>query len=357
MNFAILRTQKLKTFANVKGCSDHHNRSRKTENANPDIENELLIGSGDPYLDAKKRIEESGAHYRSNSNKAIEVLLTATPDYFRPDMPDKAGYWQEQPTNAFKAKATEWLQEYFGKENVVSVILHLDESTPHIQAVVTPIDTTPRAKGPQVRLNAKKWTGNSIKLAKMQDSFANAVSSLGLQRGIKGSTAKHTKVKKFYGNMQKNNASLKNSDFIIQKPNFFNTLTNKQKQKYIDEQQNSIISNIKPTYIILKNQANIAVIANKKRKEYQKTASKLQAENEAINKRLEQIENVQIMLAQLKAENDFINYELDVALNTNNKLQAKLNYYNSTNKQLKEFKSLFKDTVNTNVSNAGGPEL
>ncbi|MFW5804362.1 MAG: plasmid recombination protein, partial [bacterium] len=118
MNYAILRTQKLKTFANVKGCSDHHSRNRKTENANPDIKNELIIGSGDPYSDVRKRIDESGAHYRSNSNKAIEVLLTASPEYFRPSAPEKAGRYEKQPTNAFKQRATKWLQEYFGEDNV-----------------------------------------------------------------------------------------------------------------------------------------------------------------------------------------------------------------------------------------------
>ena len=34
-----------------------------------------------------------------------------------------------------------WLQDTFGKENVVSVVLHMDEHTPHLHASIVPIVT------------------------------------------------------------------------------------------------------------------------------------------------------------------------------------------------------------------------
>lgn len=40
----------------------------------------------------------------------------------------------------------EWLQESFGKDNFVSVVLHMDEKTPHIHATVVPIVTGDRRK-------------------------------------------------------------------------------------------------------------------------------------------------------------------------------------------------------------------
>ena len=39
-----------------------------------------------------------------------------------------------------------WLQKTFGKENVVSAVLHLDEKTPHIHATVVPIVRGERRK-------------------------------------------------------------------------------------------------------------------------------------------------------------------------------------------------------------------
>ena len=39
-----------------------------------------------------------------------------------------------------------WLRETFGTENVVSAVVHRDESTPHIHAAVVPIVTGERRK-------------------------------------------------------------------------------------------------------------------------------------------------------------------------------------------------------------------
>ena len=39
-----------------------------------------------------------------------------------------------------------WLQDTFGKENVVSVVLHMDEHTPHLHASIVPIVIGERRK-------------------------------------------------------------------------------------------------------------------------------------------------------------------------------------------------------------------
>lgn len=308
--YAILRTQKLKTFANVKGCADHHSRSRKTDNADPDIKNLLLVGSGDPYLDTKKRIDESGAHYRSNSVKAIELLLTASPEFFRPNNPDMAGHFEKQPTNAFKQRAIKWLENYFGKNNVVSAILHLDEATPHLQAIVVPVDETPRAKGPQTRLNAKKWTGDSKKLTKMQDSFANAVKDLGLERGIRGSQATHTKLKKYYGELNKPIKKIKIPAIEIPETYF----TEKSKKEYVRQQKDLIYKNLKPQILDIYKASSIAKIAHKKRVEYQKTAHKVEEENKLLKKKCKELE---LKYEEVKMKySDFINKVRDIELDS-----------------------------------------
>ncbi len=84
-----------------------------------------------------------------------------------------------------------WLRETFGQDNVVSAICHLDEQTPHIQADVIPIDSIGS-------LNAFHWTGDKKKLQQLQDSFAEVLAPLGLERGIKGSRATHTRISEYY---------------------------------------------------------------------------------------------------------------------------------------------------------------
>lgn len=68
---------------------------------------------------------------------------------------------KKQPANlrAFAGAVKDWLAEEFGAENIVSVVLHADESTPHVQAVVVPIKDG--------KLNAKNWMDGPARLSKM----------------------------------------------------------------------------------------------------------------------------------------------------------------------------------------------
>lgn len=76
-----------------------------------------------------------------------------------------------------------WLETTFGKENLVSCVLHMDEKTPHLHATIIPIVTTERKRreregqkkyrtskgGP--RLSADDVMHRSM-LTKYQDNYA-----------------------------------------------------------------------------------------------------------------------------------------------------------------------------------------
>jgi hypothetical protein len=47
------------------------------------------------------------------------------------------------------------LRDKFG-ENLIDVTLHLDEATPHMHAVIVPVDTTGDKDGNLSRFNAKR---------------------------------------------------------------------------------------------------------------------------------------------------------------------------------------------------------
>ncbi|MCM1352981.1 MAG: plasmid recombination protein, partial [Alistipes senegalensis] len=93
----------------------------------------------------------------------------------------------------------------FGKENIVSAGLHLDEKTPHIHATFVPIVTTERKRKKQEERTIKRYRTKSasrprlcadevisrIKLKEYQDTYAAAMAKYGLQRGIEGSEARH----------------------------------------------------------------------------------------------------------------------------------------------------------------------
>ena len=48
------------------------------------------------------------------------------------------------------------------------------------------------------RLSAKEFIGNKAQMQADQTTFAAAVRDLGLQRGIEGSKARHTRIQAFY---------------------------------------------------------------------------------------------------------------------------------------------------------------
>jgi len=99
------------------------------------------------------------------------------------------------PSYGAASSRLEWLCDTYGRENVVAAVLHRDEITPHVQAVVVPIDE-------RDHLNAKNWTGGREKLGALQDSYARAMEPLGLERGVKGSVADHQTVKEFYAKIE-----------------------------------------------------------------------------------------------------------------------------------------------------------
>jgi hypothetical protein len=65
--------------------SGHQARTRVTPNADPERANLVLTGTGDPARDALQRIEDAGVRRRKNGVLAIELVLTASPSFFRPE--------------------------------------------------------------------------------------------------------------------------------------------------------------------------------------------------------------------------------------------------------------------------------
>lgn len=74
-----------------------------------------------------------------------------------------------------------WLSSEFGPDNVISVQLHTDESTPHVQCVIAPIRDG--------KLNAKHWMDGAGKLAKLRErahQHVNRVIPCEYEKGARG---------------------------------------------------------------------------------------------------------------------------------------------------------------------------
>lgn len=201
--YAIGRIKKLH-MRDIENASHHNYRTRPVANANPSGAIIPLIGAIDGNTFNKvinKRFEQwkarklaahtgkRGAKMARDPVVCVEVMLSASPEFFRPLNPDRAGYWELERLKAWEQKLKEFARSHFGK-NLVSLVLHLDEATPHAHALVMPFDENGN-------LNAKK-VFNRQGLIRLQDTYAEYCKPLGVQRGLRGSTAKHEQVKKFY---------------------------------------------------------------------------------------------------------------------------------------------------------------
>ena len=192
MPYTICRIQKLKHWSDIGGSAEHTTRSRSTPNADPNAKNLRLIGKDDdPDLGIMVKEKIGNQKIRKNAVLAVEILLGASAEYFRPSNLSAAGAYDQKRLDDFNAAAINWLVQQY-QNRVVRAECHLDEMTPHIHAYMVPLDE-------RGKLNCRALLGGSrYQLSELQSSFARAMQPLGIERGIKGSRATHIKIKKYY---------------------------------------------------------------------------------------------------------------------------------------------------------------
>ncbi len=196
----------------------HIARTKMPPNAIPELTylNEELVeypeGVHDRTQAIQYRLGTAGLTRKIGTNqvRVIRVMLTGTQE-------DMLRLVQEGRLKAWCADNLAWLRKTFGVDNVVSAVLHMDEATPHIHAVVVPIVTGERRKVLKEQTdepNKRKYRTKSaarprlcaddvmsrVKLKEYQDTYAAAMAKYGLQRGIDGSKARYVTTQEFYRN-------------------------------------------------------------------------------------------------------------------------------------------------------------
>jgi hypothetical protein len=212
MPYCICRIAKLKSGGAISGSEQHTLRARETPNADLTRENERFMGNHPLHSpisleqEVFERIGEQPTKIRRDAVLCVEMMLTASPEYFRPDDQGRAGKWNSEQLEQWKQANYRWLHETYG-DKIVRAELHLDESTPHIHAYLVPLDQNSK-------LNCKSYFGGRQKLREFQDSYAAAMATIGLERGIKGSRATHSQVKEYYAAVTKTADELLTPDEI-----------------------------------------------------------------------------------------------------------------------------------------------
>jgi hypothetical protein len=203
MSQAIIRVAKIKTAGAARGKTAHNYRLMETPNADPDrtkaLNQEYLnTDRADYWRLAEQRIGEVVTRkVRDDQVRAVEVVLTASPEWFRRGADGQA---EDMRESKWVADNLHFLKEKFGERNVVSFTLHQDEKTPHVHAVVIPITD-------KNRLSADTLF-NPKTLSQLQTDYAAAMAEHGLERGVAGSRRQHQDMKQVYGHQAHTAAEL-----------------------------------------------------------------------------------------------------------------------------------------------------
>ena len=207
---AIIRVAKIKTQSQATGKTKHNYRLMPTPNADPERTaslNQELVNTAqlDYWTLAEKRTEEGIAKtargkprtVRADQVRAVEIVLTASPDWFKRDAARQA---EDMRGSDWVTDNLNFLKNKYGEKNLVSFTLHQDETTPHIHAVVVPLTK-------EGRLSADTLF-NRKTLANLQTEYAEAMAPHGLERGVKGSRRQHLDMKQMYGRQEQTAAAL-----------------------------------------------------------------------------------------------------------------------------------------------------
>lgn len=200
--YSILGVSKLKSLGEIAAMSNHWLRTRPTPNSDPAKRkhNLTIHGARNPYKAFRALMEKKGiTKFRKGGVLLIEFVLTFSPEFLIDESTGKKREDATELTREWARASRQWMVDRFG-ENCISIIYHGCEKTPHLHCAVAPLELKTRKSGKQVwTLNARGITGGPEKLRILHDINANAVKHLGLKRGVRGSKAKHTTLKAYYG--------------------------------------------------------------------------------------------------------------------------------------------------------------
>ena len=217
MAFAVLRCGKVKSNE----VSKVHNHNLRTyenhsaENINFDRnQNEIVLGSADTHKKLKENLSklESKKAIRKDANVLLEFIFSASPEFFYDNL-DKEKFEKltmkenkneldkifneslnKENLDKFKKSVVDFINskpEF--KNNVVNLVLHLDEKSPHYHLILTPILNK--------RLTAKEFF-TPEKARTWQDDFHSVLqkNNIVLERGKENSPAIHQSLADYRSN-------------------------------------------------------------------------------------------------------------------------------------------------------------
>ncbi len=193
-NYAIFRSKPIMTTNALSGIGSHDKREKEKYLSNPDIdttrshENIELVPCDKTYVEKfyeitkpyKNEWDERMKTERPDRKRSFsrmvnegknvvadELILTASHNFFNDMTRDEIKKWGEH--------CMDFVYEDLGynKNQIISSIIHMDETTPHLHVVVVPLIKRfdKRSKEERYTISKKTYIHDKMHLSKLQDKY------------------------------------------------------------------------------------------------------------------------------------------------------------------------------------------
>ena len=304
MSYAIIRNEKL-TRVEAQGAYIHNAR-RSKGHTNKDIDNTrthlnfYCKKNEQTYIKEFDRIKKEynlKGHIRSNSIILCEMMITSDNEFF-----DKIGL---EETKRYFRESYKFVCNYknLGEKYIVSAVVHLDETVPHMHLVYIPVVHTKDKEGNEIdKICARDFWRGRDSYRDLQNEFHKYITSKGfeLERGlpIEETGAKHQKIEelKKITNFENTKKVLENVKLELPEILNINDIKliklNKEKvENEIIKPKDELIQELYRDNITLHRELSKQVKVVNEAEKYQKERDKIIADNKELNSKIKKIEN------------------------------------------------------------------
>ena len=304
MSYAIIRNEKL-TRVEAQGAYIHNARSSKGH-TNKDIDNTrthlnfYCKKNEQTYIKEFDRIKKEydlKGHIRSNSIILCEMMITSDNEFF-----DKIGL---EETKRYFKESYKFVCNYknFGEKYIVSAVVHLDETTPHMHLIYIPVIHTKDKEGNLIdKICARDFWRGRDSYRDLQNEFHKYIISKGfdLDRGlpIEETGAKHQKIEelKKITNFENTKKVLENVKLELPEIPNINDIKliklNKEKvENEIIKPKDELIQELYQDNITLHRELSKQAKVVNEAEKYQKERDKIIADNKELNSKVKKIES------------------------------------------------------------------
>ena len=304
MSYAIIRNEKL-TRVEAQGAYIHNAR-RSKGHTNKDIDNTrthlnfYCKKNEQTYIKEFDRIKKEydlKGHIRSNSIILCEMMITSDKEFF-----DKIGL---EETKRYFRESYKFVCNYknLGEKYIVSAVVHLDETTPHMHLIYIPVIHTKDKEGNLIdKICARDFWRGRDSYRDLQNEFHRYITSKGfeLERGlpIEETGAKHEKIEnlKKVTNFENTKKVLENVKLELPEIPNINDIKliklNKEKvENEIIKPKDELIQELYQDNITLHRELSKQVKVVNEAEKYQKERDKIIADNKELNSKVKKMES------------------------------------------------------------------